>query len=124
MWNATTRQLIASRKQQHGGFIGLVLIVALLAVVGVAAMQVFPTYLEYIGVVKAVKKASKDGDSVAAIRVSFDKASQIDDITSITGKDLVIEKVGNDWVVKAAWNKEIQMAGPLHLLMKYEASSR
>ncbi len=113
------------RKRQRGmGVFGFMFILVVLAGVGVMAMQALPTFLEYQNIVKAVNKAAADGPVAANIRHTFDKATQIDDIKSISGKDLILEKgVGDRTVVKFAYNKEIVMYAPLYLLIKYQGQS-
>jgi hypothetical protein len=72
---------------------------------------------------KAVNKASS-GSTVAEIRSTFDKAAQIDDITSITGKDLEVGKEGDAVVVSFSYTREIHIGGPAYLLLKYSGRSK
>ena len=112
------------KSSQSGiSFIGLVFVIAVLVSVGVLAAQAFPTVVEYQAISKAVEK-SKVGNSPAEVRTIFDKAAQIDDIKSITGKDLEVTKVNDKMVVKFAYNKEIHMFGPAFLLLKYAGQSK
>ena len=46
-------------------------------------------------------------------------APTIDDIKSVTGKDLDVTKDGDKVVVKFAYNREIHLFGPAFLLLKY-----
>ena len=85
--------------------------------------QVVPTYIEFMAVQKAVQKAST-GTTVSEVRSIFDKASQIDDIRSISGKDLEVGKEGDRVVVSFAYTREIHLAGPAYLVMKYTGSSK
>jgi hypothetical protein len=94
-----------------------------LAFVGVLGAQAFPTVLEYQAALKAVQKASA-GNTVGEVKIIFDKAAQIDDITSISGKDLVVTKEGDKVVVSFAYNKEIHVFGPAFLLLKYAGRSK
>jgi Tfp pilus assembly major pilin PilA len=110
-------------RQRGVSFIGVLIVVGILAFAGVIAAQAFPTVIEYQAVVKAVNKA-KDGESVAEVRTLFDKAAQIDDIKSITAKDLQVGKEGDKTVVSFAYNKEIHIAGPTFLLIKYAGRSK
>lgn len=111
------------QRKQHGlTFIGLLVVGILVALAGVVVAQVIPTYIEFLAVQKAVKKAS-DGSTVAEVRATFDKAAQIDDIRSISGRDLEIGKQGDKVVVRFAYDREIHLAGPAYLLMKYEGAS-
>jgi Domain of unknown function (DUF4845) len=112
-------------KQQQRGmtFIGLLFVGILLAFAGVTLAQVVPTYIEYMAVQKAVQKASS-GTTVAEVRSTFDKAAQIDDIASISGKDLDIGKQGDRVVVSFDYSREIHLFGPAYLVMKYTGSSQ
>lgn len=112
-------------KQQQRGmtFIGLLVVGILLAFAGVTLAQVVPTYLEYMAVQKAVQKAST-GTTVAEVRATFDKAAQIDDISTISGKDLDIGKQGDRVVVSFDYSREIHLFGPAYLVMKYTGSSQ
>ena len=112
------------KRQQRGlTFIGLVVVGTLLAVAGIVGAQVFPTYLEYAAVQKAVKKAAS-GSTVAEVRDIFDKAAAIDDIRTISGKDLAVGKQGDRVVVSFDYAREIHLAGPGWLVMKYKGSSQ
>ncbi len=115
---------LGQKSSQSGiSFVGLLFVVGVLACLGVLGAQAFPTVVEYQAVVKAVQKASAGG-TVAEVKQIFDKASQIDDIKSITAKDLDITKNGDKVVVKFAYNKEIHMFGPAFLLLKYAGQSK
>ena len=113
------------RKSSQAGisFIGLLFVIGVLASLGILGAQAFPTVLEYQAVLKAVQKAS-GGNTVGEVRQIFDKAAQIDDIHSITGKDLDVSKEGDKVVVKFAYSREIHMFGPAYLLLKYAGQSR
>ena len=104
-------------------FVGLLFVVGVLACAGVLAAQAFPTVVEYQAAVKAAQKASAGG-TVKEVKDIFDKAAQIDDIKSIAGKDLEITKDGDKVIVKFAYNREIHMAGPAYLLLKYAYTSK
>jgi Tfp pilus assembly major pilin PilA len=112
------------RSRQVGiSFIGLLFVVGVLACVGIIAAEAFPTVVEYQAALKAAQKASS-GNTVAEVRQIFDKAADIDNISSISGKDLDISKDGDKVVVKFAYNKEIHMFGPAYLLLKYVGQSK
>ena len=112
-------------KQRQRGltFFGLLFVGIFLAFAGVTLAQVVPTYIEYLAVQKAVQKAS-GGSTVSDVRITFDKAAQIDDISSISGKDLDVSKQGDKVVVSFAYSREIHLMGPAYLVMKYEGSSK
>lgn len=104
-------------------FFGLVIVGAVIVFVAVVGAKVVPTAIEYQAISKAAKKASA-GNTVAEVRAIFDRAAAIDDISSITGKDLQVSKNGDKVVVSFAYNKEIELGGPAYLLIKYAGSSQ
>lgn len=112
------------RQKQRGiTFLGLIIIAVVTLAMVMVGMQVFPTYTEFLAIQKAVRKAA-GGNSVPEVRSIFEKAAQIDYISSISANDLDIRKEGNKVVVTFAYKREIHLAGPAYLVMKYEGSSR
>jgi len=117
-----TRQL---KSGQRGiTFIGLLFIGGILAVSGVIVAQIIPTAIELQAIHKAAKKAAAEGGTVADVRAVFDRAASIDDIKSINGKDLTVTKNGDKVVVSFAYEREIHLAGPAWLTLKYEGSTK
>ena len=117
------RNQLVSR-QRGISFFGLIVVMVVLALVGLVGAQVFPTVLEYQTIQKAVNKAAKEGNTVAEVRGIFNRAVDIDAITSISGKDLEVTKQGDIIVASFAYNKEIHLFGPAFLLLKYTGQSR
>lgn len=114
----------SSRASQQGiSFIGLLFLGVVLALLAIVGARVVPTATEYMAIQKAVKKAAADGDTVQAVRASFDRTAAVDYISSITGQDLEISKQGDQVVVDFAYDKEIPLFGPAYLLLKYRGSS-
>jgi len=115
--------MAGKRKQRGISFITVLFIVGVLAAAGVMVMQAFPSIIEYQAALKAINKAQQ-GATVNEVRTIFDKAADIDGITSIKGKDLEIAKEGDAVVISFAYDKEFHMFGPAYLLLKYRGSSR
>lgn len=112
------------KHHQRGiSLIGLLFVGGVLACAGLLFAQVLPTLLEYQAINKAVNKA-KEGGTVAEVRAIFDRAAAIDDMSSISGKDLDVTKEGDKTVVAFAYTREIHMAGPAFLLLKYNGRSK
>lgn len=111
--------------QRGISFIGLLFVAAVVGVSGVIAAQVFPTFIEYQAILKATRKAATEGgSSVAEVRAVFDRAAAVDNVSSIAGRDLVVAKEGDKVVVSFSYNREIHLAGPAFLLLKYNGRSR
>ena len=115
----------ASRARQRGlSFIGVIFI-GLIAVAAFAiGGQSIPVFLEYQAIQKAAAKAAKEGATVADVRALFDKAAQIDDISSVAGKDLDVTKRGDKIVVSFKYSREIALAGPAYLVYRFEESTK
>ena len=112
------------KHQQRGiSFIGILFVGAVLAFAGIVAAKVVPTLIEFQSITKAATKASA-GNTVGEVRSLFDKAGQIDDIHSISGKDLDVSKEGDKTVVAFAYTREVHLAGPAFLLLKYNGRSK
>ena len=111
------------QKQRGITFVGIVLVGIVVALVGLLTAKVVPTYTEYLSVMKAAQKAAESGTTVAEIRASFDKTRAVDYFDAVAGKDLVIGKVNDRVVVEFAYDKEIHLAGPAYLVMKYRGKT-
>jgi beta-lactam-binding protein with PASTA domain len=113
-----------SKAKQRGiSFIGLLFVGGILAMTGVIAAQAFPTVIEYMAIEKAAQRAST-GQSVVEVRAIFDKQTEVDTIKSITGKDLEVTKEGDKVVVAFSYQREIHLAGPAFLTLKYAGRSK
>ena len=110
-------------KQAGLGYLGMLVVGIMLACSGVVLAQVFPTLLEFQAVSKAVHKASLVDSEDEARRV-FERAAAIDDIHSIQAKDLDIRKLSGKLKIEFAYEREIHLAGPAWLTLKYEGQSK
>ena len=117
----------SARAQRGLSLIGLLFWGGVIAVLAVVAMKVFPTVLEYYTVQKVVDRiAAGNPSTVPQVRQEFERATQVEySIQSIKSGDLAISKDSNDKVViEFAYDKEIDLAGPVYLLIKYRGKSR
>jgi hypothetical protein len=115
---------MAGKSRQRGAsFLTVIFFLAVIGAVGAIGVQAFPAVLEYQAALKAINKA-RDESTVATVRSAFDRAANIDNITSISGKDLQVTKEGDQVVVSFAYDKEFHMFGPAYLLLKFVGTSR
>lgn len=122
----TSRPLWQPVSRQRGvSMILLLLICALLVIVGGAALRVAPTFLEYRAIQDAIDRSLEEG-TAPLIRRAFNRAAAIDNITSLTGADLIIETVNGKPEVTFEYEKRIPLAGPVSLVVDYrrEGSSK
>lgn len=118
----------STRPGQRGlSLIGLLFWGGVIAVAAVVAMKIFPTALEYFTIQRVVNRiAAGNPSTVPAVRAEFDRATITEySIQSIKSSDLEISKDGNDHVViEFAYDKEIDLFGPVYLLIKYRGRSK
>ena len=110
-------------KQQGVSLVGLIFILAILGLVGVVALRVVPTVTEFMSVKKAINIAKNSGNSMPEIRNSFDKQADVAYVTSVTGKDLDIQKTADGFEVGVSYEKKINLFGPVNLEIDYDAST-
>lgn len=113
------------RKQRGVSLFGLLFWGVLLAFSGVVLAKVFPTVLEYYTIKRVIDRiAIANPPTVPAVRADFERSKQVEySIVSITGQDLTVSKDNDKLVISFAYDKQIELAGPVSLLIKYEGRS-
>lgn len=114
-----------ARSQRGITLIGLVFWAFIVSVALLLTLRVVPTVNEYFTAKRAIDKVAKTGgNTVGEIRAAFDRFKDVEySITSLSGKDLVITKENDRVVVSFAYDKEIELFGPVSLLIKYRGRS-
>jgi Domain of unknown function (DUF4845) len=113
-------------RQRGVTLLGLLLWAIVVGAVALVALRVLPTLNEYMTIQKAVDKVAAEGlSTVPEIRAAFERQKEIEySIQSISGKDLSITKEDEKVVIRYAYHKEIELAAPVFLLIKYEGRSK
>jgi hypothetical protein len=106
--------------------IGLLAWAIIVGFIGYLLVRVVPTVTEYYTIKGVVDRiAASPANTVAQIRSAFDKQRQIDaTIVSVQGKELDITKENERVVISFAYEKEIELFGPVFLLIKYAGRSK
>jgi Domain of unknown function (DUF4845) len=117
---------MAHKSKQLGlSLLGLVFIIGVIFGIGIIGMKAFPVVMESRAIAKAIVKAKGAGSTPAEIASAFNKASQIDDITTITGSDLAIEKgKSGEMEVSYDYAKEVELIAPVSLLFRFKGSTK
>jgi len=100
-------------------FVGVVVI--LLLTIG---MKVVPALAEYLAVERAVQKVGSEGQTVRDIRNAFDRYATIDDIKSISGKDLDITKDAEHIVVSYSYSYSVPVLDNVRIVIDFSGSNR
>jgi hypothetical protein len=120
-----SRAAAPSRTQRGLSLIGLLVAGALIAFGALLALKIVPSALEYNAIRSALTKVvSAGGNSVRDYQVAFDRFAAVDDITSISGKDLIVERrPDGQMMVSFQYEKRIPLFGPASLVIDYRGSS-
>ncbi len=112
------------RRQRGLSIIGLIFIG--LIVVGLLAIgfKTVPAVIEYIAIERAVQKIKNEGNTVREIQDAFERHRTIDDITSITSRDLDITKEGDQVVISYAYQKKIPIIDNVSLVIDFAGTTR
>lgn len=113
------------RARQAGiSLLGLIVLGTFITFGAMLTLRLYPTVSEYMMVKRAVVKARSDGTNPQAIRSAFDRTAAIDDISSISGKDLeIVPSPAGGYSVSFAYEKRIPLFGPVSLLLDYRGDA-
>jgi hypothetical protein len=121
---STATPLMRPSRQRGFSLFGMLFYGGVLACLFVVGAQVTPMVIEYTTIKRVTQKIAREGGTVPEIRSHFDRATSIDAISSITGKDLDITKEGDKVVVAFDYQREIHLFGPAYLVLKYDGRSK
>ncbi len=113
-----------ARRQRGISLIGLMIVGAMLAFVLLLGFRTVPALNEYLALQRIVKVVATEGQQSASnadMRTSFDRRAQIDSVTSVTGRDLMITREAGVVVVAVAWERRVPVAGNVSLLFEFNA---
>jgi len=80
--------------------------------------------IEYIAIERAVQKIKNEGNTVGEIRAAFERSATIDDIKSITARDLDITKEGDRVVISYAYTYSIPLMDNVRLVIDFSGTTR
>jgi N-methylhydantoinase A/oxoprolinase/acetone carboxylase beta subunit len=109
--------------QRGVSLIGLIFSLAMLGLGLMLGFKILPTYIEYRAISTAIVAAKANGGTAREIRSAFDKHASASYITSISGRDLVIDSDGGQIDVSFAYQKKIALVGPASLVLDYAGST-
>jgi hypothetical protein len=118
------RGLRGAGRQRGLSLIGLTFVGAIVAVLMVVGFKVVPAINEYLAIDRDVQKVRTEGSTVGAIRGAFERYIQIDDIHSITSKDLDITKDGDRVVISYAYSYSVPLLDNVRLVIDFAGTTR
>jgi hypothetical protein len=109
--------------QRGLSLVGLIFMLFILGMIGLLGAKILPTFIEYRAIKNSIATAKATGGSVREIQTSFDKGAEINNVTAITGKDLMISKETGELEISFAYEQRIPLFGPATLLINYEGTT-
>ena len=105
--------------------LGLLFWAVVLCFGGLLAIRTVPTVMEYYTIQKAVDRIAKGNpQTVPLARAEFERIKQVEyQIQSVNAQDLVITKEDDKVQISFAYDKEVEVFGPVFLLIKYRGQS-
>jgi len=102
---------------------GLIVVLVVLGTLAMVVIKMVPAYIEYRAVKGAIVKAKASGGSVREMQTSFDKNADINDVSAISGRDLVFNRDGGDTQISFEYEKRIPLAGNVSLLIDFAGTT-
>jgi hypothetical protein len=104
---------------------GLIVVLIVLGALALVAIKVTPAFLEYRAVKDSIAKAKAEAGSgtVREIQQAFDKNAGVNDVSSISGRDLVITRDGGSTEISFAYEKRVPLAGNVSLLLDFTGTT-
>ena len=113
------------RMQQQGlSLIGVLFIGLIVVILLLLGAKLVPAVVEYIAIERAVQKIKNEGNTVGDIRSAFERHATIDDIKSITSRDLDITKEGDRVVISYAYTYNIPLMDNVRLVIDFSGTTR
>ena len=113
-------------KQTGLSLIGTLIIGAILVFFFLLGMQTVPAITEYMAVkrvLNAIVEESSAETTAADVRRDFDKRAYIDDVKTVSGKDLNVVKRSGRLDVSVAYERKIPIVANASLLLEFQASA-
>jgi Tfp pilus assembly protein PilE len=102
---------------------GLIGVLVVLGALALLAMKVFPAWAEYRSIRNAIVQAKAAGTGTREMQQAFERNAEINNITAISSRDLVITRDGGQAEVSFAYEKRIPLAGNVSLLIDFAGTT-
>lgn len=123
-WGSPRGRLM--RKQQGMTLIGMVIVAFIAGIFVLAALRLTPIYLEYMKVASALDSMERElaGSNAGPgqIRTALQRRFDIDDVKSITPRDIKIERTPNGYIVQADYEGRTQFIANVYFLVDFKKS--
>ncbi|MET0496911.1 MAG: DUF4845 domain-containing protein [Steroidobacteraceae bacterium] len=113
-------------RQRGATFLGMLIIGSIVGLALYAGMRLWPLYFEYMEVARAMDQTAKEHagkpTSPQELRDSLDRRWTIEDIKSITPKQMEIKRAGSGYTMRAAYRAEAPFIANVSLVVDFDKS--
>jgi hypothetical protein len=102
---------------------GLIVGLGIIFAVAVLGMRVFPSVMEYRAAKAGIVSAKRQGGTPNEMRQSFNKHADINMITAIAGKDLIVTKNNGDVELSFDYESRVSLFTDVYLGIHYAATT-
>lgn len=117
------RKWVARDRQRGMSLTGLVLGLIVIGLVAVVAIKVTPSWLEYRSIKDGIMRVKEEGGSVAEMQKAFDKFADINNVSSLRGRDLVFTRDGDEAEISFAYEKRIAFTDSASIVIEYDGTT-
>jgi hypothetical protein len=110
-------------KQRGISLSGLIGVMVVFGIVAVIAMKVVPSVIEFRAIKDGIAVAKATNGTVREMQISFDKNAEINGVTSVKGRDLIISKETGETEISFAYQKWLSLGGPVNLVIDYSGTT-
>lgn len=114
---------VTGRRQRGLGLISLLFVGIIIVMLLIVGAKLVPAITEYFAIEKAIQAIRNEADTVPKIRSAFDRYAQIDDIKSISGKDLDITKDSDKIVISYAYSYSVPITDNVRLVIDFSGTT-
>jgi len=112
------------RRQRGLSLVGLLFVGLIVVMLLMLGAKLVPAVVEYIAIERAVQKIKNEANTVGEIRAAFDRYATIEDIKSITSRDLDITKEGDRIVISYAYTYNVPILDNVRLVIDFSGTTR
>ncbi|MBS0375118.1 MAG: DUF4845 domain-containing protein [Proteobacteria bacterium] len=111
----------AIRRQRGMTTLGLIILIAFVGMFVYAGIRLTPVYLEYFNVVRAVEGLKSDVEGgPPAMRIALEKRFDIEDIKSLSWKDVEFQKEGSAYSARIAYDAQTTYLGNIGFVVHFD----
>ena len=111
----------AIRRQRGMTTLGLIILIAVVGMFVYAGIRLTPVYLEYFNVVRAVEGLKSDVEQgVPAMRIALEKRFDIEDIKSLSWKEIEFQKDGSAYSAHIAYDAQATYIGNVGFIVHFD----